>query len=101
MVVIRDIFQVKFGLAKQATELWKQALAELRSAKPGPSTSRLLTDLAGPPFYTLIMESTFDSLSQWEQFHQSARTNASWRELYQKIVPLAEGGRREILTVVA
>jgi hypothetical protein len=101
MIVVRNIFRVKFGQAKQATELWKQALAAMKGGANAPSSSRLLTDLAGPPFYTMIFESTFDSLAQFEQFHRDAGSNSSFRDLYAKIIPLTETGHREILTVVA
>ena len=101
MIVVRNIFQVKFGQTKQATELWKQAMAAMKTGSHAPSASRLLIDLAGPPYYTIVFESTFDSLTQFEQFHQAAGSNASFRDLYAKIIPLTETGRREILTVVA
>lgn len=100
MIVVRDIFQIKFGQAKQATDLWKQVLVVMKGAKNAPASSRLLTDLAGPAYYTIVFESTFESLTQWEQFHVGARSNAAWRDLYAKIVPLTESGRREILSVV-
>lgn len=101
MIVVRNIFQLKFGQAKQATELWKQAMAAMKGGTHSPSSSRLLTDLAGPPYYTIIFESTFDSLTQFEQFHQAAGSNTAFRDLYAKIIPLTETGRREILTVLA
>jgi hypothetical protein len=100
MIVVRDIFRVKFGQAKQATDLWKQALVAMKAAASGPSSTRLLTDLAGPAYYTVVFESTFESLTQWEQFHLGARSNTAWRDLYAKIIPRTESGRREILSVV-
>ena len=99
MILVRDIFRLKFGQAKEATAFWKQAAELLRQA--GASKVRLLTDLAGPAYYTIVFESEHASLSAWEGMHTDAKLNAAFREVYQKIIPLTEGGRREILTVVA
>jgi len=61
---------------------------------------RLLTDLAGAPYYTVILESTFNSVADWEAAHQAARGNAPWKDVYAKIIPFTETGTREILSVV-
>ena len=100
MIVVRDIFRVKFGQAKEANALWRQALEVLKSGGFGMRGARLLSDLAGPAYYTVVLESTYDSLAQWEQAHTAAKDNAKWREIYQRIIPLIEDGRREILSVM-
>lgn len=100
MVVVRDVFRLKFGQSKGATDLWKQAVAELQRSGYGRST-RLLSDLAGAPYYTLVLESTFESVAEWEAAHLAGRDNERWRDLYRQIMPLTEEGRREIYTVVA
>jgi hypothetical protein len=101
MIVVRDIFRLKFGQAKEAVALWKEAAASLRTSGYGALDVRLLTDLAGAPYYTVVLESTFNSVAEWEKAHQAARDNAPWRALYAKIIPFTEIGRREILSVVA
>ena len=99
MIVVRDIFRLRFGQSKEATALWKQALVTLKAAAPDGSF-RLLTDLAGVPYYTIVLEGTYPSLSAWEAMHKSAGSVAEWKTLYAKIIPLTEDGRREILSVV-
>ena len=101
MIVVRDIFRLKFGQAKEPTALWKEAISLLRNAGFGAANIRLLTDLAGPDYYTIILESTFNSLSEWEKAHQSAGTNEAWKAAYAKITQYTETGRREILSVIA
>ncbi|MGA2442202.1 MAG: hypothetical protein ABSH08_14715 [Tepidisphaeraceae bacterium] len=101
MVVVRDIFRLKFGLSKEAVTLWKEAAALLRKSGYGAIDVRLLTDLVGAPYYTVILESTYNSVTEWEKAHQAARDNAGWKAVYAKIIPLTEVGHREILTVVA
>jgi hypothetical protein len=101
MIVVRDIFRLKFGQAKAATALWKQAAAVIPNSGYGQRGIRLLTDLVGPDYYTIVLESTFDSMGDMEKAHLAARDNAEWRRLYDQIIPLTEQGRREILTVIA
>ena len=101
MIVVRDVFRLKFGQAREATELWKQAASLLKNSGYGVKATRLLTDVAGPSYYTIVLESTFDSLADWEKAALAARSNTQWREVYQRIVALTEEGRREVLAVVA
>jgi hypothetical protein len=101
MVVVRDVFRLKFGQSKEAVALWKEAAASLRTSGYGAIDVRLLTDMAGAPFYTVVLESTFNSVTEWEKAHLAARDNAPWKALYARIIPLTEIGHREILSVIA
>jgi hypothetical protein len=101
MVIVRDIFRLKFGQSKEAMALWKEAAVSLRTSGYGAVDVRLLTDLAGAEFYTVVLESTFKSVADWEKAHHDARSNAPWKALYAKIIPFTDVGRREILSVVA
>jgi hypothetical protein len=101
MIVVRDIFRLKFGQSKEPVALWKEAVASLRTSGYGAVNVRLLTDMAGPDFYTVVLESTFNSTADWEKAHLAARDNAQWKALYAKIIPFTESGRREILSVIA
>ena len=97
MIVVRDVFQLKFGTAKQAKEQWRKGRAIL--AKAGLGTARLMTDLVGP-YYTLVLESTYRSLAEFERSHQSAGRSKAWQNWYRRFTPLVERGYREIFTVV-
>jgi len=100
MVVVRDVFRLKFGQSKEAIALWKEAAASLRTSGYGAVDVRLLTDLAGAPYYTVILESSFNSVADWEKAHQAARDNAPWKALYAKIIPYTEVGHREMFSVI-
>jgi hypothetical protein len=100
MIVVRDIFQIKFGQSKEAVALWREAAGLLKDSG-FPTDVRLLTDLAGAPYYTVILESTFKSLGDWEKAHGAAKDNAPWKAVYAKIIPCTESGRREILSVIS
>src|SRR5262245_28651630 len=99
MVLIRDVFRLKFGKARDAVATWKE-MGEL-SARLGwhPGTVRILTDLVGP-YYTLVMETTFEDLGTWEKELQRGMSDPEWRAAYQKFTPLVESGYREIFNVL-
>ncbi len=98
MILVRDIFQLKYGKAREAVAIWKGMMPSL--IKAGHSPSRLLTDLTGQ-YYTLVLESTFASLSEFEKGHEGTSMDAEFRAAYEKFVPLVDSGRREIFTIVA
>jgi hypothetical protein len=98
MIVVRDVFQLKFGKSREAVALWKEGLAIAQRGGFTRST-RLLTDVVGQ-YYTLVFESQFDSMADWERAGKGIMENAEWRAWYPKFTPLAEGGHREVLTVV-
>ncbi len=98
MILVRNVFQLKFGKAREAVALWKEGLEISKRAGFGADV-RLLTDLTGP-YYTLVFESTFESLSAYEQMGRETVAADEWKSWYQKFVPLAESGHREIFTIV-
>ncbi len=97
MILVRDIFQLKFGKAKDAKAVWKEGMELIK--KYGFGSSRALTDLTGSS-YTLIIETEWKSLSDWENSMKSGLGTDEWQKWYQKFVPLAEKGSREIFTIV-
>lgn len=100
MILVRNVFQLKMGKARDAIATWKEGMALFsRLGFPGKSM-RLLTDLAGPPFYTLVFEASYDSLADFEQAGK-VMDNDEWRAWYAKLSPLADGGHREIFNIVA
>ena len=99
MIVVRNIFRVKFGQTKEATALWRQAMNILRDAGL-VDEARLLTDVAGESFYTLVLETTHESLAAWEKSMAGLQDHAEWRQVYQQITTLMETGQRQILSVI-
>lgn len=100
MILVRDIFRIKFGQTKEATVLWKKAADLLKKSGYGAKSVRLLTDVAGAPYYTIILETTYDSIADWEKAHSAGKDNAGFRAVYQQIIPLTETGHREILSII-
>jgi hypothetical protein len=98
MIVVRDVFKLKFGKARDALAAWKEMGDYFRRTSNNAGQPRILTDLVGE-YYTLVMETTWDNLSAWENEMQRGMHETEWRTLYQKFTPLVESGYREILTV--
>lgn len=95
MILVRNVFQLKFGQAKEAVAVWKEMVELMRKAGIG-AEHRLLTDLAGGPYYTLIFEVEFPSLAEW----RGALGSEEQRRLYERFIPLVERGSREIFNIV-
>jgi hypothetical protein len=95
MIVVRNIFQVKFGRMKEARELWKEGLKFVNPA----NHPRLLTDLTGP-FYTLVLETTHKDAAAMAADMQNEMSQAAFGTWYQKFIPLVDSGSREMFTVV-
>jgi hypothetical protein len=97
MILVRDVFQLKFGKAKEALALWKEGKEILQ--KYGHYPDRVLTDLAGN-YYTLVLETTSKNLSEFEESMKNTFKDKAYSEWYQKFIPLAESGHREIFNIV-
>ena len=97
MILARDVFQLKFGKAKDAKELWKEGVKINKEFSKIPF--RILTDLTGKA-YTLVLETTFDNLGAYENSMKNIMSAAEWKSWYAKFVPLVESSYREIFTIV-
>lgn len=97
MILVRDVFQLKVGKAKDAKALFKEASAIM--TKYGIAQGRALTDLTGQ-YYTFVWETEYASLSAWEGAMNDPKGAEEFSAWYQKFAPLLDGGHREILTVV-
>jgi hypothetical protein len=100
MILVRNVFRLKFGQAREAIAAWKEGLAIAERAGAGGGRYRLLTDLAGPEFYTLVLEGTYASLAEFEHTAQALMAVPAWRAWYPRVTALSEGGHREIFTIV-
>jgi hypothetical protein len=100
MIVVRNVFQLKFGKAKEAVALLKEGLAIQKKALSGVEFSaRVLTDVTGP-FYTLVLELTVPSLGTFESYAPKLFADKDWQANYQKMGQLVESGYREVFSVV-
>jgi hypothetical protein len=98
MIVIRNVFRLKFGMAKEAVALLKEGVAIHKRAGADIS-ARIMTDVTGP-FYTVVLELTFSNLSTYEKEAPRFMADKDFQANYQELVPLVESGYREIFNVV-
>ena len=100
MILVRNVFRLKFGKAKDAIQIWKdgQALAKRLGFKA--KSTRILTDLVGD-FYTLVFENTFESLSDFEQSGRDVMANPEWQSWFARTLAVTESGYREIFNIVS
>ncbi len=97
MIVVRNVFQLEFGKAKDA----KVLINEFRNLmkKYGETPPRFMTDLTGT-FYTIVMENSYGSLSEYEKESGETMGKEEFDQWYRKFVPIVQSGHREIFTVV-
>lgn len=96
MIVVRNTFRLKFGKAKEAKALLKEIL-EINKKLGVPT--RTLADLTGVS-YSLVLETTHESLSDFENKLKNVFASKDYQENYQKFIPLVDSAYREIMTIV-
>jgi len=98
MIVVRNVFHLKFGKAREAVAAMKEGVA-IQKRLGVDVNQRLLTDLTGS-FYTLVLELTLPSLAALETTLSKVMSDKDFNANYEKLVPLVESGHREIFNVV-
>ena len=98
MIIVHNVFRLKFGKAREAVGLMKEAIA-IQKRLGVDVGQRLLTDVTGP-FYTLILELTLPNLAALETTMSKVMSDKDFHAQYEKFIPLVESGHREIFNVV-
>jgi hypothetical protein len=98
MIVIRNVFRLKFGKAKEAVALLKEGVA-IQKRAGATFQSRILTDITGP-FYTLVLEITVPNLGSFETEAPRYMSDKDFQANYQKMTPLVDSGYREVFSVI-
>ncbi len=99
MYVIREILHCKPGKVRQMTEKFKvisHALTEM-----GHQPMRLLTDVSGEPFWTIVAEAQVDTIDDFFAVEEKLTTNERVRAAMADYHDLVESGRREIYRIVS
>jgi hypothetical protein len=98
MIVVRNVFRLKFGKAREAVALVKEGIA-IQKRAGADMQQRILTDLVGT-FYTLVLELTVSSMGELEANMPKVWADKDWQAYYLKFSALVESGYREIFTIV-
>lgn len=101
MIVVRNVFRLKFGKAREALANLKEGVA-IQKRIIGDSvnfSTRVLTDATGP-FYTLVLEVTLPNLAALETAMPRIFGDQEFQANYRKAAEFVESGYREIFNVV-
>ena len=94
MILVRDVFQAKYGKGGELVALFKDA----RQHWPAKYGDRILTDASGS-FDTVVTETTVESLAAWEQYIAEVFSLPEFGEWFTRMMPLVESGRREFYNI--
>ncbi len=95
MIVVRGVFQAKYGRGDELVQL----LREARALWPSGRNARTLTDLSGQ-FFTVVTEAVYESLGDWEAEAQGFFADARFAAWFERMMLLVESGRREFYNLV-
>lgn len=95
MIVVRGTFRAKYGKGDELVQLFKEG----NDLWPSERKSRILTDLSGP-FFTVVNEAEYESLSAWEADAQKYFGDARFEAWFERMMQLVESGSREFYSLI-
>ena len=100
MVVVRLVFQTKYGKAQEVVDEFKKMMPIMRRVLGKDMRTRIYTDLSGP-FHTVVQEIEVDSLAEWEKTRAKMFSAPEFQESQSMGEMPFEGGRTEYYTLEA
>lgn len=97
MYVIREVLTCKPGKVRQMVEKFRHISRALTDM--GHEPMRVLTDVTGEPFWTVVAEAQVEKIDDFFAVEQTLRTNETLRAAMADYHDLVAGGRREIYRV--
>ena len=97
MYIIREVLRCKPGKVRPLIERFRTLSAALE--KTGRPPLRLLTDVSGERFWTLIAEASVPTVEAFFSAEETLMANDSVRNAMAGYHDLVESGRREIYRV--
>src|SRR5262245_10630089 len=94
MYLIRDLMYCKPGKARPIVE--KMVALSKLSQKMGFGTMRVMTDISGEQFWTVVSEVEVSSVEQFAETSRKSMTMPEFQEIMKGYHDLVDGGRREI-----
>ncbi len=93
MIVVRDVFQAKYGKGGELVALLKDSRPDMPIG-----FQRILSDASGP-FFTIVTEIEVANLAAWENLMKEVFADPQFGRWFERMVPLVEAGRREFYNV--
>jgi hypothetical protein len=97
MYLIREVLNCRPGKVRQMVDKFKQISMVLEEM--GHEPMRLLTDVAGEPFWTIIAEAKVEKIDDFFAIEQTLTANETLRKTMADYHDLVAGGRREIYRI--
>ena len=97
MYVIREVLHCKPGKVRQMAEKFRAISHTLQEMGHGPM--RLLTDVTGEPFWTIVAEASVEKVDDFFVMEQKLMSNEILRKTMADYHDLVQSGRREIYRV--
>jgi hypothetical protein len=97
MYVIREVLNCKPGKVRQMVEKFGTISTVLKEM--GQEPLRVLTDVTGEPFWTIVAEAKVEKIDDFFAMEQSLIANETLRKAMVDYHELVDRGRREIYRV--
>ncbi len=97
MYIVRDIFHLKYGHFRPVKAMMEEMMKN--GMMPQSKGNRVLSDFTGGA-YRVIMETSFESLTDFEKELSRDMSKPEFQEWYKKFIDHVISGEREILKVV-
>ena len=97
MYVIREVLHCKPGKVRQMADKFRAISHALQEM--GHKPMRLLTDVTGEPFWTIVAEAQVETIDDFFAVEQKLTADERVREAMSDYHDLVESGRREILRI--
>lgn len=97
MYVIREVLHCKPGKVRQMVDKFRGISTVLKDM--GHEPLRLLTDVTGEPFWTIVAEAKVEKIEDFFAMEQTLVSNETLRKTMADYHELVESGRREIYRI--
>ena len=97
MYVIREVLNCKPGKVREMLEKFRQISMVLKDL--GHEPMRILTDVTGEPYWTVIAEAKVEKIDDFFSMEQKLTTNETLRKTMADYHDLVDRGRREIYRI--
>jgi len=97
MYVIREVLHCKPGKVRQMVDKFGAISQALKEA--GQQPLRLLTDVTGEPFWTIVAEAQVERIDDFFAFEQQLAQNEAVRKAMVDYHDLVESGHREVFRI--
>lgn len=97
MYIIREVVHCKPGKVRQMVEKFRAISNVLK--ENGQEPLRLLTDVTGEPFWTIVAEAEVERIDDFFTLEQKLMANDTLRKTMADYHDLVDRGRREIYRI--